>query len=194
VEKFIGDAVMAVFGEPSAREDDPEQAIWAALEMRKKLEELNKTFEQNRGIRLAMRVGITTGEVVSSARGERQGEEFVVVGTTVNLASRLQASAPEGGILISHDTYRHVRGIFNVTKLDPIEVKGMEELAQVYLILGAKQRAFRMATRGVEGIETRMVGREGHLKRLQDAFHEVVEEGERQVITITGEAGIGKSG
>jgi predicted ATPase/class 3 adenylate cyclase len=193
VEKFIGDAVMAVFGEPSAREDDPEQAIWAALEMRKKLEELNKTFEQNRGIRLAMRVGITTGEVVSSARGERQGEEFVVVGTTVNLASRLQASAPEGGILISHDTYRHVRGIFNVTKLDPIEVKGMEELAQVYLILGAKQRAFRMATRGVEGIETRMVGREGHLKRLQDAFHEVVEEGERQVITITGEAGIGKS-
>jgi class 3 adenylate cyclase len=193
VEKFIGDAVMAVFGEPSAREDDPEQAIWAALEMRQTLEELNKTIEQERGIHLVMRVGITTGEVVISTLGERLGEEFVVVGETVNLASRLQASAPEGSILISHDTYRHVRGIFNIRKLEPIQAKGIEELVQVYQILGAKQRAFRMATRGVEGVETRMVGREGELKRLQDAFQEVIEEGERQIVTIVGEAGIGKS-
>lgn len=193
VEKFIGDAVMAVFGLPAAREDDPEQAIWAALEMRQKLDALNEAFERDRGVRLAMRVGITTGEVVSSTLGERQGEDFVVVGETVNLASRLQGAASEGGILITHDTYRHVRGIFNVRKLEPMQVKGVADPLQVYLVRGTKPRAFRMATRGIEGVETRMIGREGELKRLQDAFWEMVEEGQRQVITIVGEAGIGKS-
>jgi predicted ATPase/class 3 adenylate cyclase len=193
VEKFIGDAVMAVFGHSAVREDDAERAIWAALEMRVKLEELNETFERDRGIRLAMRVGITTGEVVRSTRSEGQGEEFVVVGEMVNLASRLQGSAPEGGILTAQDTYRQVRGVFNVRIHESIRLKGVEEPVQVYLILDAKPRAFRMATRGIEGVETRMIGREGELKRLQDAFWEVVEEGERQVITIVGEAGVGKS-
>ena len=193
VEKFIGDAVMAVFGLPVAREDDPEQAIRAALEMRQRLDELNETLDRRRDIRLAMRVGITTGEVVVSTLGERQGEDFVVVGETVNLASRLQGAAPEGGILIAHDAYRLVRGIFNVQKLEPLQVKGVAGRIQAYLVRGVKSRAFRIMSRGVEGVETRMIGREGELKRLQDAFWEVVEDGERQVITIVGEAGIGKS-
>ena len=193
VEKFIGDAVMAVFGLPVAHEDDPERAIRAALSMRQKLEELNAALQPEQGVRLAMRVGINTGEVVVSTLGERQGEEFVVVGEPVNLGSRLQAAAPAGGILISHATYRHIRGVFNVSPLEPIQVKGVAEPLQVYLVREAKPRVFRMGRRGVEGIETPMIGREGELKRLQDAFSDGLETQERQVVTVVGEAGLGKS-
>jgi predicted ATPase/class 3 adenylate cyclase len=193
VEKFIGDAVMAVFGLPVAQEDDPERAVWSALEMRRRLEELNHGFERRWGTRLAMRVGITTGEVVVGALGERQAEEFSVVGETVNLAARLQAAAPQDGILIAHSSYRLVRGIFSVNSLTPIQVKGVAKPVQVYLVNEAKPRAFRLVTRGVEGVETRMIGREADLKRLQEAFREAKEEGEYQVVTIVGEAGIGKS-
>lgn len=193
VEKYIGDAVMAVFGLPNAQEDDPERAIRAALAMRQRLREINRAFERELNASLAMRVGITTGEVVVGALGERQPGEFVVVGETVNLASRLQSAAPEDGILISHSVYRFVRGIFSVRLLEPIKVKGVAEPLQVYLVQEAKPRTFRISTRGVEGIETRMVGREADLLRLQNAFWEVSEDRQCQIITIVGEAGIGKS-
>ena len=193
VEKFIGDAVMAVFGLPVARENDPEQSIRAALDMRQRLEKLNQDFERVHDVQIAMRVGISTGEVVVSTLGERMGEEFVVIGETVNLASRLQAAAPAGGIMIAHDTYRHVRGVFTVKPQEPVQLKGVDQPLQVYLVEAAKTRAFRMATRGVEGVETRMVGREAELKRLQDAFWEVIKESQLQVMVLVGEAGIGKS-
>ncbi len=99
VEKFIGDAVMAVFGLKAASEQDPENAVRAALAMRDALEELNGELEREQQIRLHMRVGVHTGPVVVSLLGERKGQDFVVVGDTVNLASRLQSAAPEGGIL-----------------------------------------------------------------------------------------------
>jgi class 3 adenylate cyclase len=135
VEKFIGDAVMAVFGLKTAGEVEPENAIRAALKMRNLLQQLQsdatsfsvgeqKTvtpvpFPAN----LQMRVGIHTGQVVVSFMGERKGQDFVVVGDSVNLASRLQALAPVNGIVISRDTYRHVRGIFDVQALDPVQIK-----------------------------------------------------------------------
>jgi class 3 adenylate cyclase/Tfp pilus assembly protein PilF len=193
VEKFIGDAVMAVFGLRIAREDDPENAIRAALEMRQSLEALNQELERKRSLQLAMRVGIHTGPVVVSLLGERKGQDFVVVGDTVNLASRLQAAAPVSGPLISHDTYRHVRGIFSVQALEAIQVKGKSELIQVYLVQQAKPRAFRTSTRGVEGIETRMIGRQAELKRLQMALSAAIQDGERHAITLIGDPGMGKS-
>jgi predicted ATPase/class 3 adenylate cyclase len=193
VEKYIGDAVMAVFGISAAREDDPENAIRSALVMRSALEELNEGFERDFRVRLELRAGIHTGPVVVSLLGERKGQDFVVVGETVNLASRLQTAAPVGGILISHDTYRHVRGVFDVEKQPPLYVKGKREPLIAYLVLQAKPRAFRMVTRGVEGIETPMVGREAELERLQDALTTAIEDRERQLLTVVGEAGLGKS-
>jgi class 3 adenylate cyclase len=193
VEKYIGDAVLAVFGLSAAQEDDPERAVRCALEMRQRLEDLNGSLERTWGIRLRMRTGITTGEVVVSNLDDRKRGEFVVIGETVNLASRLQGLSPEDGILISHDTYRLVRGIFNVLKLEPVKVKGVEEPVQVYQVRAAKPRAFRIAARGVEGVETPMIGREADLKRLQDEYLEIVEERERRVVSIVGEPGIGKS-
>lgn len=193
VEKFIGDAVMAVFGLPEAHEDDPESAIRAALEMRASLQELNQAFPAQYGVQLAMRVGIHTGQVVVSFLGERKGQDFVIVGEMVNLTSRLQSVAPENGILISHDTYRHVRGLFGVQALQPVQVKGISDPIQTYLVEYAKQHAFRLQMRGVEGIETHTIGREAEFERLKQAYTATAQGGLRQFVTVTGEAGIGKS-
>ncbi len=105
VEKFIGDAVMAVFGLRAADEEDPCRAIRAALGMRASLDEVNAEVGAAHGITLAMRVGIDTGDVVVSTLGERPGQDFVVVGEVVNRASRIQGAAPPGGVLVSADTY-----------------------------------------------------------------------------------------
>ena len=193
VEKYIGDAVMAVFGLSLATEDDPENAIRAALAMQEELQALNPVLAEKYGLRLSMRVGITTGPVVVSLLGDRKGQDFVVVGDTANLASRLQTAAPPGGILISHETYRHVRGVFTVQVLNPIAVKGKREPVQVYLVQAAKPRAFRSERRGVEGIETRMVGREAELRLMQETFYEVESKRQCRMLTVTGDAGVGKS-
>jgi class 3 adenylate cyclase len=193
VEKFIGDAVMAVFGLPTSREDDPERAIHAGLEITQVLEQLEGDIDLSPEISLATRVGINTGEVVVGALGERQEDEFVVVGEAVNLASRLQSAAPPGSVLITHDTYRHVRGVFEVQMVEPLHLKGVSSPVQAYLVKAAKPRAFRMVRRGVEGVETRVVGREAELIRLKEAFEQVVQDRHIQVLTVVGEAGIGKS-
>jgi class 3 adenylate cyclase/tetratricopeptide (TPR) repeat protein len=187
IDKHIGDAVMALFGAPIAQEDDPERAIRAGLAMQAEL----AVFREERQAQLAMRIGINTGPVLLGDVGTT--DEYTAMGDAVNLASRLEHAAPVGGILISHDTYRHVRGLFDVAVLEPLQVKGKVEPIQVYVVQSAKPRAFRVPTRGVEGIETRMVGREGELGRLQDALYTVVEDREAQVVTIVGEAGVGKS-
>jgi class 3 adenylate cyclase/tetratricopeptide (TPR) repeat protein len=193
VEKFIGDAVMAVFGLSTSREDDPESAVRAALEMRQALVELNNKNRESWGHQLEMRVGIHTGTVMVSFLGERKGQDFVVVGDTVNLASRLQSVAPSGGILISHDTFRHVRGSFDVQILNPVKVKGKEEPIQAYQVIQARRRSFRGPTRGVEGIETSLVGRDDELAQLKDTLLSAVDTRKTQVVMVIGEAGVGKS-
>lgn len=187
IDKHIGDAVMALWGAGTSREDDPERAIYAALAVQAAL----TTFRGERSLQLAMRIGIHTGPVLLGEVASTH--EFTAMGDTVNLASRLQHAAPVSGILISHETYRHVRGVFEVEPLEPISIKGKQEPVQVYLVLRAKPRAFHKGMRGVEGVETRMIGRDAELRRLQDAFSLVVEDGEFQMVTISGEAGVGKS-
>ena len=193
VEKFIGDAVMAVFGLVTAHEDDTENAIRAALVMGEELDDLNEDFQRLYGVRLAMRVAVHTGPVVVSTLDERKGQDFVVVGDAVNLTSRLQSVAPSGGILVSHEAYRHVRGIFDVRPLEAVQLKGISQPVQVYLVLRAKPRAFHLGTRGVEGIETHLVGRQAELQRLQDALQMVIEHGKLQWLDLIAEAGVGKS-
>jgi len=195
VEKFIGDAVVAVFGLPVAQENDPAQAIRAALEM---LEVEGWKLEGGSLVRpttsnFQIRIGIHSGPVLVSLVGRQPGEDFVATGDTVNVASRLQSAAPPGGILISHDTYRLVRGLFEVEPQPPMMLKGKEQPCRTYLVLRARPRAFRMATRGVEGIETRTIGRDSELRALQGAFHTVVERSQALRVTIVGEAGVGKS-
>ena len=182
IDKHIGDAVVAVWGGAVAREDDPERAVRAALAMQTATEACCRLHH----VPLSLRVGVHTGPALTGAVGA--GGETTVVGETVALADRVQRAAPPGGILISHATYRHVRGIFDVQPA--ARVAG---LPAVYVVERAKPRAFRVAARGVEGIETRMVGREAELGALQAAFTAVVSERRPRLLVVVGEAGIGKS-
>ncbi len=194
VARLMGDAILAFFGAPIAHEDDPERACRAALDIIKGAQEYGLLLERERGIQgFAVRVGINTGLVVVGEVGTDLRVEYTAMGDAVNLAARMEQNAPPGGILISHDTYRHVRGVFDVQPQEPSYVKGRSEPVQTYLVERAKARAFRKPARGVEGIETRMVGREAELKRLQDAFYTAMEDGELQMVTVSGEAGVGKS-
>ncbi|HEX9029003.1 MAG TPA: adenylate/guanylate cyclase domain-containing protein [Anaerolineales bacterium] len=197
IEKFIGDALMAVFGLQAAREDDPERAIRAALAMRAALASLNEELERERGLRLSMRVGIHTGPALVSLLGDpsRPGgrRDFVVVGDTVNLASRLQSNAPTDGILISHSTYLHTRGVFDIQPLGPIQVKGKQEPVEAYVVLRTKQRSFRRERHNVAGIETSLVGRVGEMEILKDTLRQTISQSEPHLVTVLGQAGLGKS-
>jgi class 3 adenylate cyclase/tetratricopeptide (TPR) repeat protein len=195
IDKHMGDAVMALWGVGEAREDDPERAVRAALAMQAEAAE----FRDEHDVRLAMRIGINTGPVLLGGVGTT--DEFSAIGDTVNVASRLEGTAPVGGVLISHDTYRQVRGIFDVRKQELITVRGRSEPVQTYVVERARPRAFRRGTRGVEGIETCMVGRDTELLVLQCAFRDaaappaasLAEGAATRVVTIVGEAGVGKS-
>jgi class 3 adenylate cyclase/tetratricopeptide (TPR) repeat protein/predicted Ser/Thr protein kinase len=138
-----------------------------------------------------MRVGVSTGFVLLGTVGTTG--EFTATGEAVNFAGRIQQSAHEGGVLVSHETYRHVRGVFDVQAPEALKVKGRAEPVEVYRVLRAKPRAFRVRTRGVEGVETRMIGRKGELRRLTDALETVFEDGELHAVTVIGDAGLGKS-
>ena len=192
--RLMGDAVLAFFGAPIAHEDDPERACRAALDIVSGTRRYAEELEQERGISgFSVRVGIHTGLVVVGEVGSDLRVEYTAMGDAINLASRLEQNAPPGGILISHDTYRRVQGVFDVLAQEPLAVRGKANPVHTYLVQRAKPRAFRLPSLGVEGIETRMVGREAELKHLQEAFYTAMEDGELQMVTLSGEAGVGKS-
>jgi class 3 adenylate cyclase/tetratricopeptide (TPR) repeat protein len=191
VARYQGDGFKAVFGLPIARENDPEQAIRAGLAVQGEAEKISgELINDHRLAGFKVRVGITTGQVF--AGGDTEGED-TIKGPPVNLAARLESAAEPGTVLISYDTYKHVRGIFTLVELEPMQVKGFPDPVQVFKVKGAKPRAFYRGMRLVEGVETRMVGREAELETLKDAYYTVVEDGELQIVTVNGEAGLGKS-
>ncbi len=189
IDKHMGDAVMALFGAPTAREDDPERAIRAALAMQQTLSTWEADFASD--FPISIRIGIHTGPVWLGTVGVTA--EYTAMGDTVNLASRLQHAAPVGGVIVSHETYRHVRGVFDVLPMEPITIKGKAEPIPVYVILRPRPYAFRLSSRGIGGIETHMVGRDQELGQLQDALRWVISQKQAHLITISGEAGVGKS-
>src|SRR5690349_18040882 len=185
IDKHIGDAVMALWGTETAREDDAERAVRAALKMQ-------ETFREGVGaLPIHLKVGINSGQVLLSAIGT-QGE-FTAMGDTVNTASRLVNSANGGEVLIAYDTYQLVRGVFDVQKQTPIFVKGKSEPLQTYLVQRVRPRAFRIGRRGVEGVTTRMVGRAAEFDTIQSAFEQSVRDRRVAVVLVKGDAGLGKS-
>ena len=188
IDKHMGEGVMALFGATAAHEDDPENAIRAALDMQKEVRAFSLAHPD---IPVQISIGLHTGPVLLGEVGSRR--EFTAMGDTVNLAARLERAAPPGGVLISRETYRHVRGLFDMQAQPPLFVKGKSGPVQTYQVLVARLRAFRLQTRGVEGVETVMVGRVAELQRLQSAMRSVIEMRQLQALTIIGEAGVGKS-
>jgi class 3 adenylate cyclase/tetratricopeptide (TPR) repeat protein len=187
-EKHSGDAVMAVFGGRRSREEDPVEAVRAALDMQAWL----KTRKpENERVNLQMRMGINTGLVVVGP-AEHTGE-FLATGDAINLASRLEQSAPVGGVLISRETYRHVYGFFDAQAMPPLQLKGIAGPVESCLILRARPRALALQMRGIEGVETEMIGRLEELERLVGAFEQALHQGAQQVVVVEAEAGLGKS-
>lgn len=197
IDKHIGDAIMALFGTPTAHEDDPERAIRAALQIQSEIRDWKR--EQSETLadyksqiqNIQLRIGINTGPALLGTVGTMG--EYTAIGDTVNLASRLEHAAPVGGILVSQDTHQHVRGLFNITALEPLTVRGKSEPIQVFTVNGVKPRSFRDTTRGVEGIETRTIGRERELAQMQTAFEQTVSNRQTHLLNLIAEAGIGKS-
>lgn len=187
VAQYLGDGLLAFFGAEQASERDPENAIRAALAASSALPQLPVAHP------IQIRVGIHTGLVVTGELGADSHKEFTATGDAMNLAACLQSAAPPGGVLVSHDTYRYVRGVFDVTPQPPLTVKGKSEPLQTYLVRRAKPRPFRSVTRGVAGVETRTIGRETEIQRLQEAYLEAL--GQRHMVwtQLVGEPGIGKS-
>ena len=192
VDKHIGDAVMALFGAPAAREDDPERAVVAGLEMQK----IIRKFVESNGPEvsaLQMRVGINTGLAMLGNVGSNN--EYTAIGHTVNLASRLEGLAAPGSVLISQATMNHVVGLFNVESTAPLDVKGVEAPVQAYMVKTAKPRTYRVGPREVAGIQTRMVGRDDEMALLRSLLPPSPDDPPRptRLVTIIGDPGVGKS-
>jgi class 3 adenylate cyclase len=180
VEKFVGDAVMAAFGAPTALEDHAERALHAALAMQRRLQELF-------GEQLALRIGVNTGEVVVGR--PREGSSFVT-GDAVNVGARLEQAAGPGEILVGERTAAAVRGAFELAEPVTLEAKGKPDGVVAQRLVRALSL---MRTRGVGGLRTVFVGREAELERLRDEYERAVAEGSARFVVVAGDAGVGKS-
>lgn len=180
---------LALWGSNSRREDDDEQAIRAALKIQSTLQKLGTAYLADNED-LPLNIGIHRGLVLLNSGDKSTAAS--ASGVTIGLANRLMQNA-EGIILISHDVLRQVLGIFDIQNADPIKVRGQVQKLDTYQVERAKPRAFRVLLHGVEGIETRMIGREAEFKHLQKAFLLAVDDSETQVVSIVGDAGVGKS-
>jgi class 3 adenylate cyclase/tetratricopeptide (TPR) repeat protein len=186
VEKFIGDAVMAVFGIPVVHEDDALRAVRAVTELRESLHALNEELRAEFGMELRVRTGINTGEVVA---GDPADGQAFATGSAVATAQRLEAAASPGEILIGDSTYQLVREAALVEPLEPLQLKGKSQPVRAWRLLGVLSGAPAFARR----LDSPMVGRDQELDRLRTAFKEAVGERECRVISVIGTAGIGKS-
>ncbi len=185
VEKFIGDAVMAVFGIPTLHEDDALRAVRAAADMRSALAGLNDELEREFGVRMEARTGVNTGEVVVGAGTH----SVLAVGDAVNVAARLEQAARPGEILLGEATYRLVRDAVRAEPVDAIDAKGKSEPVAAHRLLEVVAGAEPFARR----LDAPMVGRESELSQLWQAFERAVRERTPYMFTILGAAGIGKS-
>jgi class 3 adenylate cyclase len=191
VEKFIGDAVVAAFGVPIAHEDDPTRALRAALRMRRSLERLNGSLEVEHAIRLAMRIGVNTGEVV--VRASPGPEEGFVTGDAVNVAARLEQGAEHGQILVGERTARAAHGM-TFKELGPLALKGKQQAVRAYQLLDEEVTEPRTAQRTDARLyRTPMVGRTAELTMVKSVFDRCVADRRPQLVTVYGDAGVGKT-
>ncbi|HEV8229590.1 MAG TPA: adenylate/guanylate cyclase domain-containing protein, partial [Candidatus Limnocylindria bacterium] len=192
VEKFVGDAVLAVFGAPVAHEDDPERACDAALEMLERSSTLNREWELRLGQPVLLHIGIHTGPVVAGHLGDAAGAAYAVTGDTVNTTARLLAAAPPGTILISGTTHALVRHRFASEPSGELTLRGKTEPVAAHRLTGAQTA--RGSARGLVaiGLTSPFVGRNDELDQLAAAFARM-RRGQAQVVSLVGEAGIGKS-
>src|SRR4029079_7680653 len=187
VEKFIGDAVVGVFGAPLAHEDDAERAVRAGLRLLEAIDDLNAS---DPALSLQVRVGINTGEAVVVLGARPEAGEGFVTGDVVNTASRLQGAAPVNAVAVSDQTYRVTSRVFEWETLDPVTVKGQDAPIAIWRPLRPRARPGSDVTRPTG---TPMVGRELERQVLSGAFARAARQASCQLVVVVGEPGVGKS-
>src|SRR5919109_4369327 len=191
IAQYLGDGLLVYFGYPQAHEDDAQRAVRAGLGMVEALEQLNTRLTQERGMQLAVRVGIHTGLVVVGEVGGGTRQEQLALGETPNLAARLQGIAAPNTLVISAATFPLLGGFFACQPLGTPLLKGLAQPLAVYRVLYESMARSRLEAAGSAGL-TPLVGREQEIGLLQERWAQV-KDGFGQVVLLSGEAGIGKS-
>jgi class 3 adenylate cyclase/tetratricopeptide (TPR) repeat protein len=189
IEKFIGDAVMAIFGAPISHEDDPVRAIKASREIHDIVSSLSSKYEKRIGKALCMHTGICTGLVVTGEVNLEKGTHGVL-GDTINLAARLSGLAKPVEIVVSPETYQRTEGYFRFEKLELTKVKGKEKPIQIYRVLSPREEPAKKHR--LSGMRAELIGRKVEMGRLQEALNNV-KQGKGSIFSIVGDAGTGKS-
>jgi predicted ATPase/class 3 adenylate cyclase len=189
IEKYAGDAVMALFGVPRAHEDDPIRAIKAAREIHERVAALSPEIEKKIGQSIAMHTGVNTGLVVTGEMDMERGTHGVA-GDTINLASRLSNLAKPGEILVDVETCRQVEGYFTCEYLEPTMIKGKADPVQVHKVISQKEKPITIHR--LSGLRADLIGRKVELAELSEAV-ENLRQGKGKIFSICGDAGTGKS-
>jgi len=191
VLRYAGDNIKAAFGADGTREDDAERAVNCGLALLHEARQRGAAVQQAHGqAGFDARVGIHTGAVV---RGGGVEQDNSLSGLAVNIAARMEQAAPAGGLRISQDTWALVRGVFDAQAQPPIAVKGHDAPIATWLVTAAKSRALRLPARGIAGLETPLVGRQGELQHFDTAVQAVLADRQPRTLTLLAEAGLGKS-
>jgi class 3 adenylate cyclase/tetratricopeptide (TPR) repeat protein len=188
--RLMGDAILAFFGAPIGHEDDPQRAVMAGIDIVEGIKEYKQQIKKSYGFDLSVRVGINTGLVVVGEVGSDLRVEYTAMGDAVNLASRMEQTAEPGTVQISGNTYKSVSNLFEFESLGGIEVKGRTEPVDAYRVLARREGA--VPTRGIEGLNSPLVGRDKELHTLMSRMDDLIS-GQGQIVSVMGEAGLGKS-
>ncbi len=191
INQFTGDGVMALFGAPVAHEDHARRACHAALAIQRALESYGEKVKKDCGVDFRMRIGLNSGPVIVGSIGNDLRMDYTAQGDTTNLASRMQGLAEPGQIVLSRDVHKMARDFFRFRHLGRKAVKGKEEPAEAYELLGVTEVTTRIEAAAIRGL-TRFVGRDQEMATLKEAF-EKTRSGSGQIVALVGEAGVGKS-
>src|ERR1051326_8289415 len=186
VDKFLGAAVMATFGAPTAHADDPRRAVLAALAMQAALRRLNVQLRKQIGRELEMRVGINTGMVLAGPIGSTRKRAYTGMGDAVNVASRLEHAAPVGSVLIGEATRAHLDHAFRLRQRRSVRIRGKDAPVRSYIVLGEATRQRR------RGHLQHHVGRDAELNQVRDSLTPLLS-GRRAVMGVEGGMGLGQS-
>jgi adenylate cyclase len=190
LDKFIGDGMMALFGAPVAHEDDPDRAVWAALDMQAEMKVISMEMQPKLGAPLEIRIGLHSGEAIAGSIGVDQQLAYTVMGETVNLAWRLHELAEPGGIVVTEALYRRTEHSFDYEPLGDYSVKGIAEPVAVFGVLGRREPQILRQPAG--DIHLPLTGRDPQMAQLADLGRRLIG-GQGGVVAVLGEAGLGKT-
>jgi class 3 adenylate cyclase/tetratricopeptide (TPR) repeat protein len=192
IDKFMGDAVMALFGAPTAHEDDPTRAVHAALAMHQAVSALNQLDRDGNPLELRLRIGINSGEVIAGVRDVGGHREYSVFGDVVNTAARLQTAADPGGILLGEETARQAGAVFDTVAVEPLMLKGKAQPVPAFEVRGSLARDVPALSPDPDQGKRPLVGRLTELREIRHQLQEV-SQGRGRLTVVTGEHGVGKS-